>query len=375
MATFRILSLDGGGIRGAFSAAFLAEIERKLDIQLADHFDLIAGTSTGGIIGIGLALGEPADRIVSFYQAKGPRVFERRRSPNTGLMRRALQWTVEGAAVGRGGISGLLVKLAAPFCGWVVDRCVARFGVDLNALLRTRYEPVELERALKEVFGSRTLESTKTRIIVPSVDLVSGQPVVFKSPHLPDACSRDGDYTAVEVAMATAAAPTYFPHVCLRSGSAYCDGGLWANNPVLVAIAEAQRLFRTVRSSGQADDRTIDDIQVLSVGTGKGRFSVVPPDAAAGLAWWGPRILDVMSLSQAAGTNHAAGFVLGPERLYRVDFDLPDESWKLDSIEHLDKLVHLGRQTAHSHLSRLREVFFSERRSAREGKLLSASTE
>lgn len=71
MGSFRILSLDGGGIRGAFIAAFLAEVERQVNARVADYFDLIAGTSTGGIIAIGLALGEPATRIEQFYRDKG----------------------------------------------------------------------------------------------------------------------------------------------------------------------------------------------------------------------------------------------------------------------------------------------------------------
>src|SRR4051794_5668730 len=76
---FRILSLDGGGILGAFSASFLADIERRLCCRIADHFDLIAGTSTGGIIAAALAAGEPAARVVDFYKSRGPLIFTRER--------------------------------------------------------------------------------------------------------------------------------------------------------------------------------------------------------------------------------------------------------------------------------------------------------
>jgi patatin-like phospholipase/acyl hydrolase len=77
--TFRILSLDGGGLRGTFSAKFLAEIERELGVRVADHFDLIAGTSTGSIIALGLALGLRAEDMLDFYVERGPDIFRGRR--------------------------------------------------------------------------------------------------------------------------------------------------------------------------------------------------------------------------------------------------------------------------------------------------------
>jgi patatin-like phospholipase/acyl hydrolase len=75
-STFRILSLDGGGIRGTFSAAFLARIEEHLDYPIGRYFDLIAGTSTGGIIAIGLGLGLSAKEILRLYEEKGPAIFD-----------------------------------------------------------------------------------------------------------------------------------------------------------------------------------------------------------------------------------------------------------------------------------------------------------
>src|SRR5580693_748308 len=75
---FRILSLDGGGIRGAFAAACLARLEQELHSPITDYFDLVTGTSTGGIIALALGLGEPAARIKQFYEERGPRIFTRR---------------------------------------------------------------------------------------------------------------------------------------------------------------------------------------------------------------------------------------------------------------------------------------------------------
>ena len=205
---------------------------------------------------------------------------------------------------------------------------------------------MELRRALLEVFGTKTLLQAKMHVLIPAVDLTRGSPVVFKTPHLPDANSRDRHFSAVDIALATATAPTYFPHATIAPGSAYCDGGLWANNPVLVALAEVSRL----RKGGTGD---FEGVQVLSVGTGSGRYSLVPPNGA-GLAWWGPRLIDVMSLSQSEGTMRVAEFILGAQ-LERVDFELPDNTWRLDSVEHIERLIHFGREEAHRRLASLRD--------------------
>lgn len=318
MSRFRILSLDGGGIRGAFTASFLAELEREIGASIARYFDLVAGTSTGGIIALAVALGEPASRIVDFYKNAGPRIFTRR------------------APMRRGWLGSFARTLLA--------RRFRRSGLAYDDLFQTRYDSAALKNALQEVFNTKTLLQARLRVLIPAVDLSRGSPVVFKTPHLLDANTRDRNFLAADIALATAAAPTYFPHAAIGPGSAYSDGGLWANNPVLLALAEAFRL----RDNGTRD---FDGVQVLSVGTGRGRYSLVPP-SGAGLAWWGPRLIDVMSLSQSEGSMRVAGFMLG-EQLHRVDFDLPDSTWQLDSVEHLDQLIHFGREEAHRQLAAL----------------------
>jgi patatin-like phospholipase/acyl hydrolase len=332
MSKFRILSLDGGGIRGAFTAAFLAELEKSLDKPVAKYFDLVAGTSTGGIIATALALGEPAERIRAFYESKGPQIFKRQ-GPGT-----------------------------LPFwaCRPVINRFLARYGLDVDYLLQSKYDSVEMERALKEVFESRTLNDAKTiRLVIPAVDLSGGKTIVFKTPHLPHASSRDRHYLAADVVLATTAAPTYFPHAVIRQGSAYCDGGLWANNPSIVAYAEAVKIRECCKRQDVDPCFELQDISMLSIGTGTARYSMVPPEKKAGLGWWGPRIVDVMSHSQSQGMRWLSDFILG-DRHHRVDYDVPDSNWKLDSIELLDRLFHFGRQEAHNQLAALRPKFFRE---------------
>jgi patatin-like phospholipase/acyl hydrolase len=224
-------------------------------------------------------------------------------------------------------------------------------------MLQSKYAAKELQRALKDVFESKTLGQATTRLVIPSIDLAKGQTVVFKTPHLPD-LTRDRHFSAVDVLLATAAAPTYFPHATIQTGSAYCDGGLWANNPSMVAFAEALKMRSCC--GRPVDPRfEVDEIKMLSVGTGKVNYSLVPAtDAKTGLVWWGPKLIDLIGNSQAQGVNFQTEYVLG-DRLHRVDFLLPDDTWKLDAIKHIDTLIHCGREKAHEELPKIKTKFFS----------------
>lgn len=208
---FRILSLDGGGIKGAFTASVLATLERSTGKRFIDHFDMIAGTSTGGIIAIGLAMGISAAEIRDFYVKHGPTIF-----PATGL--RGKFWQ----------------------------------------LFKPKYSHAPLREALNEILGERRFGDAHTRLVIPTYDANSSRIYVMKTAHDPRFV-REIDARAVDVAMATSAAPTYFqaaafPH---QPGSSYVDGGVWANCPAMVGVTEALAFL------GQSG-ATID---VMSVGT------------------------------------------------------------------------------------------------------------
>lgn len=330
---FRILSLDGGGIRGAFTAAFLAAVEKHLGCRICDHFDLVAGTSTGGIIAAAIAAGIPADRIVQFYRERGPQIFRRPK-------RQKSIW-------GR-----LRARLFA--------RILARAGVDDDWLWSPKYDATALRTALEDVFAHRTMDSLDCcRAVIPSVDLTKGQTVVFKTPHLPG-LSRDRGLRVVDVLLATTAAPTYFPHAKLGIGSAYVDGGLWANNPTMVAIAEALCIANKCNRPSVDPVVNLDAINVLSVGTGRTPFFARPPDGGGGIAWWLPPLIEVTSWSQSQGVHFQSGYVLG-DRYRRVDFDVPGGSWKLDAVEVVDQLIHIGSEKAVERLGEIRR-FFEQRK-------------
>ena len=328
---FRILSLDGGGIRGAFTAAFAAEIEKQIDRPLADHFDLIAGTSTGAIIAVALALREPAEKIERLYREHGRDIFTRRQPMS-------VRWWKKP-------------------CIWAIDKQLRRMGLDYDGLMQSKYEAIKLKLALAEVFGNRTLGECSTRLVIPSVDLTRGQTVVFKTPHAPF-LFRDAKRRVLDALLSTTAAPTYFPHATIESGSAYIDGGVWANNPSMVAFAEALKICETCQRPGLDEPFAHRDISLLAIGTGRSIYALDPPPSGAGMAWWIPRLFDITLLSQAQGVDFQMRYVLG-DRYQRADYDIPEKGWDLDRADLVDRLTHLGRTRATDMFLDLRPMFFT----------------
>ncbi|HVC97737.1 MAG TPA: CBASS cGAMP-activated phospholipase [Pirellulales bacterium] len=338
---FRILALDGGGIRGAFAAAFLACLEERLGCRTCDYFDLVAGTSTGAIIAAALATGEPASRVEVFYRDRGPVIFRR-------------SW--ERPTVSRSkGMKRWMGRLPIRF----VNRRLRRWGVDHDWLWHPKYEVDELQRSLEEVFGQRSVESiANCRLVVPSVDLTRGQTVVFKTPHLPGLI-RDRRFRIVDVLLSTTAAPTYLPQAVIGPGSAYIDGGVWANNPSMVAVAEALRIREVCRRDGVDPIFGHSQISLLSVGTGTSPYFAHPPERGGGIVWWAPQLLGLMGITQAQGVHFQCRYILN-DRYERVDYSMPDDSWKLDAVGVIDQLVHIGRSSALEKIGTLKSAFYTE---------------
>jgi hypothetical protein len=197
---FRILSLDGGGIRGVFPAAFLARLEEHLEHPMGRYFDLIAGTSTGGIIAIGLGLGLSAGDILKLYVEQGPAVFGQEHGPIENWARQKLR--------------------------------------SMAHLLVTKHSLEPLRRALEGVLGRRKLGESRTRLVIPAWHPVLERVYIYKTAH--DArLETDYKQPAIDAAMATAAAPTFLKPHMTASAVELVDGGVWANNPIGVAAIEA----------------------------------------------------------------------------------------------------------------------------------------
>lgn len=213
---FQILSLSGGGFLGLYTAAVLAELEERSGKRLNACFDLFTGTSIGGIIALGLAAGRSASEIRDAFIEHGPQIF-----PNHPPKSKS---------------------------AWL-----KRFACNVPAPL---YKSGPLRETIEHIVGAGTCMSDLTRpVAIPAVSLTKGGPKVFKTGHH-ERFVLDWPLKLVDVALATSAAPTYFP--AHRIGDElYADGGMFANSPDMIAMHEAEMFLGVHR----------EDIHVLSVGT------------------------------------------------------------------------------------------------------------
>lgn len=284
---FQILSLDGGGIKGLFSAAVLAFLEEDHGVRIKDHFDLIVGTSTGGIIALGLGLGLTPREMVHFYVEKGPSIFHK-------------------------------VKTSK-----------------IRQLYRTKFKLAPLESALKECFGDVLLGGSTKRLVIPSYNIGEDDVYLFKTPHH-ERLKRDYKVPVWTVALATSAAPTYFPSCQKVDHIRLVDGGVWANNPTMVGIVEAISML----------DVPLTSIRVLSLGTTnavKGRTKSLD---RGGFWQWKREAVDVIMRGQSIGAFTQAQHLLGKDKVIRMDPRVPDRLFELDKLsekELLAKAAHENR--------------------------------
>ena len=216
---YRVLSLDGGGMRGIYAATYLERVanafshRRKVgSLDVGEGFNLIVGTSTGGIIACALAAGVPLGDVINLYRKHGPLVFRR----------------------------PVPTSLSITTFPAVVDDLFMR----QDALARG---DLALREALQGILGNTTLaelyEQRGIALAVPAVEMSRHRGSVFKTPHFKDTNGRDNNCTLIDVCMATSAAPVYrsMAYITYRDGpdGMFVDGGLWANNPVMIGLLEA----------------------------------------------------------------------------------------------------------------------------------------
>jgi patatin-like phospholipase/acyl hydrolase len=283
---FRILSIDGGGIRGVFPAAVLAGLERCYagGSSIASYFDLAAGTSTGGIVALGLGAGYSAWDLFELYTLRGGEIFP----PH-----------------GRVGT-------------WLRDkRQYARYAYDRHAL----------QRLLTEKMGNRLFGESLLRLCIPAFEGRHSEVFVFKTPHHPD-YRTDRFERMVTVGLATSAAPTYFRPLEHR-GYTLVDGGVWANNPVMLAVIEALTCFDIGR----------DQIDVLSIGCGNDRYVVSEAEITKGGLWHWRTILGAAMRLQSLAAVNQARLLLGPQQVVRIEPPIFRPSIRMDdwprSVEEL----------------------------------------
>ncbi|QTG98245.1 patatin-like phospholipase family protein [Wolbachia endosymbiont of Rhagoletis indifferens] len=271
-----ILSVDGGGIRGIIPAIILAEIEKRARKPIAEIFDLMAGTSTGGIVVAGLCKKDKpqysANDLVEFYQEYGSYIFK-----SSFLRRSIFSWF----------------------------NCA-------------QYSHKNIEFVLDKYFGDDTLQNTLSNVLLTSYDIHNNHPFFFKS------WKEDRNFIKLKDALrATTSAPTYFAPKYLKINhkeTVLVDGGVFANNPAACAYASGKRLFPN------------DDILLLSIGTGRTDRSIEYANSKRfGKIGWIKPLLHVMFASSLDSVNYQLDQVIG-DKYIRIQSQLKIASPDMDNI-------------------------------------------
>ena len=288
--TYRILSLDGGGIRGLISAAILERLDERIN-GWRDALDLIAGTSTGGIIALGLAAGHTPSDLVDMYLRAGPEIFR--------------------------------------------QRCWDYF-MNLDNLRRPRYRPDELYRQIDALFSDLRLADLDKRVLINAFDLSADelstdpdwQPKFF---HNFPGEDSDGHRRCADVAKYTSAAPTYFP-----SRDGFVDGGVVANNPSMAALAQTQD--PRIKNFERPD---LSQIRLLSIGTGRAPTAIRGMKKRWGLIRWATPLLKIMMDGQVGIPDYQCRQLLG-DGYRRLDVSFPPgEGISLDDTGKLEEMLRL----------------------------------
>lgn len=276
---FRILCIDGGGIRGIIPAIWLQRLEEELESRktsLLKSFDLICGTSTGSIVGAAVATNTDIKRVIDLFHDDGPAIFNRSR----------------------------------------IKQAIGRFVP--AGLLSARYGPERLKESLQGVLGNARMSDVEedTHLCIPAYDIGNRRTFYFKSYH--NNTSRNEIWKAC---LASSAAPTYFPaqKVTLARGNKryLIDGGVSANNPSCLGLAEGINL-RNKRSL-----MDLGEIQLISMGTGSSTRNLTKTVVGnKGALSWAGAILDVMFDGSSDANDYIAEQILDDKSYVRLQFEL-----------------------------------------------------
>lgn len=287
--TYHILSLDGGGIRGVLTSVLLERIEEAHPGFLA-NIDLYAGTSTGGILALALAFGKTPAEARELYINKG----------------------------------------AIVFADSIMDDLF-----DLGNAIGAEYSNGGLKAELEKEFGDATLGELGKKVLVSTFDLDNSDdkktddPRTWKPKFFQNYMGEGSDagQKIVDVAVRTAAAPTYFP---VYQG--YIDGGVVANNPSMCALAQ-------VLDAGTGGQK-LEDVRLLSISTGRYHKYMESQDSDWGWTQWARPIVEIMLEGNVGVAHYQCKRVLG-DKYHRLDPDLP-EPISLDDLAEIPTLLQIG---------------------------------
>lgn len=296
---FNVLSLDGGGLKGIYASAVLAALEEDFQTRILDHVDLITGTSTGGILALGLGAGLSPAQMLNFYCEHASVIFPgRRRGPG---------------------------------------------------FVRRRYSTAPLRRLLEDVLGAKSFGTSEVRLVISAYDIDSDDVYLFRTPHASH-LRRDWRVPMVDVALATSAAPGYFePHRV--DGVRLIDGGVFVNNPSMLGLVESTSFC------GQS----LEAVRMLSVGTTSeqrvtGRSGLLN----GGLVQFRRSLPGYVMRGQSRTAENHPQLLLTEERFTRIDPIVPTGLATLDSLDPAD-LIARARADSRRASVQLHEFFSHER--------------
>ncbi len=276
---FKILSLDGGGIRGLYSAVILKKIEECFDIKLKEYFDLIVGTSTGSILASAIALDISLDEVIKIYEEEGKKIFHK-----------------------------------------TIFRC---------GLFRSKYNNKHLGKILSKTFGDIELGKIDKPLMIIASDVLNGSVYIHKSNYpSSDEYVRDATTPLAEAVLSSCSAPIYFNPFRMKNKYLLADGGLWANNPSIIGLTEAM--------TEKKFNKKIENIKILSIGTGDTNLQYDKNKKCWGfINGWkiGNLIEYILQLSTQSSTNMSS-LILGDNYL-RVNSSI---NHQIDKVEGLDNL-------------------------------------
>ncbi len=294
MASYRVLTIDGGGIRGLVSTILLQRLVASPGLSnLLGQVDLIAGTSTGGLLALAIAHGIPLADIRDLYVRKGPDIFDD---------------------------------------SWLDDL------LDLGKIGGADYDNKNLKREVKELFGDTTLGQLRKRVLIASFDLDNQDPDPKKRTWKPKLFhnfpgpGNDRGLLARQVALYTSAAPTFFPSI-----DGFVDGGVYANNPSMCALAQTQdRRYRPTPA--------LNDVRLFSLGTGTSLEYVKGQTHDWGYAQWAKPLINLMLEGTAGIADFQCGQIL-EERYHRLAPNFPPgTSVPLDDVKKISYLIEFAEE-------------------------------
>lgn len=261
--TFKILSIDGGGIKGLYSLAILNVLEKHFEVKLHECFDLICGTSTGGLIALALSIGMSAEDLANIYKEKASIIF----APPQNVVKN---------------------KTLNKMLGMLKQGIIGKYGNE------------GLKEVLNDIFHDLKMQDAKTNLCIPTTNLTASEPVVFKKGHC-KGHTRDPQIPMKEVALATTAAPTYFEIAKIDSlAHDFIDGGLWANDPTLIGLIEAVKIF-------VGADKPYKNIEILSIASVSANLGKMIKNNGKNsyLSWGnGKDLIEIIMQLQTKSTQH-----------------------------------------------------------------------